>query len=89
MDNDGEITGVRHDDEITGVNSDNESAESGSIGSTDEAEELAVIEEAITEVELDIAEATNLLAGTETKTEEERNENVIHPALQVPTVEHT
>ena len=32
MDNDGKITGVRHDDEITGVDSDNESTELGSTG---------------------------------------------------------
>ena len=89
VDNDGEITGVRHDDEITGVDNDNESAESGNTGSTDEADELAIIEEAIAEEERDIVEATNLLAGTETETEEAQNENVIHSALQVPTVEHT
>ena len=89
VDNDGEITGVRQDEKITGVDSDNESAELGSTGSTDEADGLALIEEAISEAKRDIAEATDLLAGTETKTEEARNENVIHPALQVPTVEHT
>ena len=89
MENDGEITGVRHDDEITGVGSDNESAELGSTVSTDKADELALIEEAIAEAERDIAEATDLLAGTETENEEARNENVIHPDLQVPTVEHT
>ena len=89
MDNNGEITGVRHDEKITGVYSDNKSAELGSTGSTDEADELALIEEAIAEAEQDIAEATDLLEGTETETEEARNENVIHPALQVPTVEHT
>ena len=61
----------------------------GSTGSTEEADELALIEEAISEAERDIAEATDLLAGTETENEEARNENVIHPALQVPTVEHT
>ena len=75
--------------EITGVHRDNKSAESGSMGATEEADELALIEEAITESERDIAEATDLLAGTETKTEEARNENVINPALQVPKVEHT
>ena len=80
---------MRHDNEFTGVDSDNESAESGSTGSTDEADKLALIEEAIAEVERDIAEATDLLAGTEIETEEARNENVIHPALQVPKVEHT
>ena len=42
----------------------------GSTGATDKAEELALIEEAIIEAERDIAEATDLLAGTETETEE-------------------
>ena len=59
------------------------------MGATDEADELALVEEAIAESERDIAEGTDLLAGTETKTEEARNENVIHPDLQVPAVEHT
>ena len=63
--------------------------ESGSTGETDKADELALIEEAIIEAERDIAEAIDLLARTETETEEARNENVIHPDLQVPTVEHT
>ena len=89
MDNDGEIIGVQHNNKITGVDSDNKSAESGSTGKIDKADKLALIEEAITEEERDIAEATDLLAGTETENEEARNENVIHPALQVPTVEHT
>ena len=89
MDNDGEITGVQHDNEITGVDSNKESAESGSTGATDEADELALIEEAIAEAEQDLAEGTDILVGSETKTEEAQNENVIHPALQVPTVEHT
>ena len=89
VDNGGEITGVQHDNEITGVDSNNESAESGSTGATYEADGLAPIEEAIAEAEQDLEEGTDLLVGTETKTEEARNENVIHPALQVPTVEHT
>ena len=42
----------------------------GKHGSTDEADELALIEEAITEAEGYIAEATDLLAGTETENEE-------------------
>ena len=58
-------------------------------GKNDKADELALIEEAITEAERDIAEATDLLAGTETENEEAQNENLIHPDLQVPTVEHT
>ena len=89
VDNDGEITGVRQHEKITGLDSNNKSAESVSTGKTDEVDKLELIEEAIAEVERDIAEATDLLAGTETKNEEARNENVIHPALQVPTVEHT
>ena len=72
------------------MDSDSESAESGSTGSTEEAGELALIEEAITEAERYTAEATDLLAGTETENEEAQNENVIHPDLQVPTVDtHT
>ena len=50
---------------------------------------MALIEEAIAEAERYIVEGTELLAGTETKTEDTRDENVIHPDLQVPTVEHT
>ena len=80
MDNDGEITGM---------DSNNKSAESGSTRSTDKADKLALIEEAITEAERDIVEANDQLAGTETETEEARNENDTHPSLQVPTVEHT
>ena len=59
------------------------------MGATDEADKLALIEEAISEAERDIVEATDLLEGTETETEEAQNENVIDPDLQVPTVEHT
>ena len=93
MENDSKTTGMRHDNKSTGVDSDNESigvkSESISRGSTDKADEMALIEEAIAEAERDIAEGTDLLAGTETETEDARNENVIHPCLQVPTVEHT
>ena len=70
MENDGKITGVRHYDKITGVDSDNKSTESEITGENDEAGELALIEEAIAEAEQDIAEANDLLAGTETKNEE-------------------
>ena len=77
-----------HDEKITGVDSDNESTELVSTGATDETDELALIEGATSEAERDIAEGTDLLAGTETETEEARNENVIHPDLQVTTVEH-
>ena len=48
---------------------------------------MALIEKSIAEAEQDIAEGTDILAGTETETEDTRN--VIHPYLQVPTVEHT
>ena len=61
----------------------------GRTGETDEVYELARIEEAIAEAERYIAEGTDLLAVTETETKETQNENVIHPDLQVPTVEHT
>ena len=77
---------MQHEDKTTGVESDNESMKLGSTGATDEADELALIEEAISETELDTTEGTDLLSGTETETEEARNENVIHPYLQVPTV---
>ena len=70
VDNNREITGVRQDDEITGVDSNNEIRELGSTGATDEANELALNEEAIAEAEQDIAEANDLLSGTETETEE-------------------
>ena len=93
MDDNGKITGVLHDDKITGVDSDNDrtgiKSESGSMGATYKADEMALIEEAISEAERDIVEGTYLLAGTETKTEDTWDENVIHPYLQVPTVEHT
>ena len=59
------------------------------MGETDKADELSLIEEAIAEAERDIAEGTDILAGTETENEEAQNENVIHPALQVPKMEHT
>ena len=93
VDKDGKITGVWHNKKIIGVDSNNEStgikSESGSTGATDKADEMAIIEEAIAESERDIAEGTELLAGTETETEDTWDENVIHPDFQVPTVEHT
>ena len=61
----------------------------GSTGATDEADEMAIIEEAVVEADRNITEGTELLAGTETKTEDTRDKNVVHPYLQVPTVEHT
>ena len=89
VENDGKIIEVRHDDKITGVDSDNDSIELVSTGVTDKADEIALIEEAIAEADRDISEGTDLLARTETKTEDARNEKVIHPDLQVPIVEHT
>ena len=89
VDNNCEIIDVRHDNKITGLDSDNQSTESGSTGATEKPDELTLIEEAIAESERYIAEATDLLAGTVTETEEARHENLIHPALQVPTVEQT
>ena len=80
---------MQQDNEISGVDSEKGSAESGSTVATYKLDELELIEEAITEAERDIAEETDLLGGTKTETEEAQNENVIHPSLQVPTVEHT
>ena len=40
-------------------------------------DELELIEKSIAEIEQDIAEATDLLAGTEIENDEARNENVI------------
>ena len=42
---------------------------------------MVLIEEAIAEAEWDIAERTELQAGTETKTEDTWYKNVIHPYL--------
>ena len=50
---------------------------------------MALIDEAMAEAERDIAERKELLAETETETEDTWDENVIHPYLQVPTEEHT
>ena len=75
------------------MDSDNDSmgvkSESGSTGATDEADEMALIEEAIAEADRDITKGTDLLAGTETETEDTQNKNVIHPDFLVPIVEHT
>ena len=68
---------------------DNEITESGRTGETDEAYEMSLIEEDIPEAEWGIAEGTDLIAGTETETEEVQNKNVVHTDLQVPTVKHT
>ena len=97
-DNNNEITGVDNDGESQECDTTTKSQKWTATmrAQNQEAQEkmtnldkLALIEEAIGEAERDIAEATDLLAGTETKNEEARNENVIHSALQVPTVEHT
>ena len=50
---------------------------------------MALIEEAISEAERYIAEGNDLLSGPETETDGAWNENVIHPDLQITTVEHT
>ena len=50
---------------------------------------MKLIEEAVAEAERYIVEGADLLAGTETETDYTRDENVVHPYLQVPTVEHT
>ena len=50
---------------------------------------MAIIEEVTAEAERDIAEETELIAGTDTETYEARDKNVIHTDLQVPTVKHT
>ena len=63
--------------------------ELGSMGACEKIDEMAQIEEAIVEAERDIAEVTDLLAGTETETEDARKKNLIHPDFQVPPVEHT
>ena len=50
---------------------------------------MELIEEAILEVEQNIMEGTELLAGIETETDDTRDENLIHPETQVQTEEHT
>ena len=44
------------------------------MGATDKADEMALIEEAIAESEWDITEGTEILAGTESKTEDTQDE---------------
>ena len=61
MENNGKIIGVRQDKKITGVDSDNESTELGGTGATDKADEMTLIDEAITETERDIAEGNDIL----------------------------
>ena len=80
---------MRHNNKTTGVDIDNKGTESGSTGATEKADEMALIEEAITQAERNIAEGTDLLAGTETENGYSGNKKVIHPYFQVPTVEHT
>ena len=93
VENYGKTTGVQYDNKTTGVESDNEStgvnSESVSTGATDKADEMALIEEAISEAGRDIAEWTELLAGTETETEDTRDKKMIHPDLHVLPVEQT
>ena len=87
----GEEYNEENDTKIIGVDSDNKStgvkSESGITGATGEADKMALIEETIAKEERDIAEGTDVIAGTET--EDTQNKNVIHPDLQVPTVGHT
>ena len=65
-----------HDNEIIVVDSDNKStmikSELGSTGATEKTDAMALIEKAMAEPERDIAEGTDLLAGTETETEDTR-----------------
>ena len=89
VEKDVKITGFRHYEKITGVDSDKKSTELGSTGATDKVYEMVLIEDYTAEADQDIAEGTDLLAGTETETEDVRIENVINPDLQVPTVEQT
>ena len=79
VENKGKSTGVDSNNEITGIKS-----ESGNTGATDKTAEISLIEEAITEAERDIAGGKELLVGTETKTEDTQDKNVIRPYLQVP-----
>ena len=64
VENDGKITGVCHDEKITGVDIDHESTESEIIGATEKLDEMALVEEAIAEVEQDITEGADLIAAT-------------------------
>ena len=50
---------------------------------------MALFEEALAEAERDIVGGTDILAVTETKTEDTQNQNVIHTDLQEPKVEHS
>ena len=56
------------------------------MGETDEADKLALIEEATSEAERDITKGTELIAGNDTETDEARDKNLIRPDLQVPAV---
>ena len=84
---------MRQNDKSTGVDSNNEStgikSELDSTGATDEANKMELIEGAIEEAERCIAEGSEILAGTEAKTEDTKDENVIHPGLHIPTEDHT
>ena len=55
------------------MDSDNESTGSESTGENDEADDMALVEDSIEGAERDITEGTDLLAGTETETEDTRN----------------
>ena len=81
---------MQHADKITGVDSYNERTgvkpESGSTGATDKADKMALIEEAIEEVERDIMKWTDKLEVTETETEHTWDNNAIYPDLGVQTL---
>ena len=81
MENNGNITGERHNNKTTGVDRDKKSTESGSTGTTDKAHEMELNEEFIVEAERGITEGTDLLSGTVTKTKDTQNKNVIHKYL--------
>ena len=55
---------------------------------TDKANDMSIFDEYTAEAERDSAEGTDILAGTETETEDTRDKNVIHPDFQVLTLEH-
>ena len=50
---------------------------------------MEIIQEGIAETEQDTAEGAELLAGTETETENTWDKNVMHPYLQVPALTQT
>ena len=61
----------------------------GSTVATEKVEGMTLIEEATAEADQDTVAGKELLAGAETKTEDTRDKNVIHPDFQVQKKEHT